>query len=186
MMGVLSVFSEYSEINAAIYLSGYAPASDTAKLKSYGITLVVDATNIPQAPTRIASLKEMGIDYMNVPVDDIEEAPISTYFDAVCAKLMEVKNAGRKALVHCAAGISRSATLVIVYLVKHEAMTLRDAYELVRARRPVICPNNGFWHQMIAFERALRGAASVLMRRTRFRGELPDCYALVRAADRRH
>lgn len=58
-------------------------------------------------------------------------------------------------------GKSRSATLVLIYLVKHCGMTLREAFLMLKAKRPIVEPNIGFWRQMINFEEKLIGRASV-------------------------
>ena len=53
-------------------------------------------------------------------------------------------------------GISRSATLVIAYLLHaHSDMTLFDAFQLVSTRRR-IWPNDGFCRQLIQFDREIR------------------------------
>ena len=44
-------------------------------------------------------------------------------------------------VVHCAAGISRSATVVLGYLLLHCKRSLRDAFAHVMERRPCIWPN---------------------------------------------
>lgn len=49
-----------------------------------------------------------------------------------------------KVLVHCHRGVSRSATIVIMYLMRKFKLTLRDAYKLVKSRRDKIDPNAGF------------------------------------------
>ncbi|KHJ82541.1 hypothetical protein OESDEN_17765 [Oesophagostomum dentatum] len=85
------------------------------------------------------------------------------------------------------AGVSRSASLVMIYLVKHERMTLRQAYHYVKSARPVIRPNVGFWKQMVEFEKRLRGAASVTMVMTNQCDlPIPDIYVddLKRAQER--
>jgi len=56
-------------------------------------------------------------------------------------------------LVHCAAGVSRSATVVIAYLVQHAGMSLREAALAVKSQRPIAYPNAGFWRTLFAFER---------------------------------
>jgi dual specificity phosphatase 3 len=63
-------------------------------------------------------------------------------------------------LVHCAAGVSRSPTLVLAFLIVEEKMTLRAAYDLVSSRR-LIQPNEGFMEQLIRLEIRERGEASV-------------------------
>ena len=61
--------------------------------------------------------------------------------------------AGERVLVHCAAGISRSSTIVLAYLVARRGYTLREAFEHVHARRPVVWPNDGFMEALIQLER---------------------------------
>ncbi len=52
-----------------------------------------------------------------------------------------------KVLVHCAMGLSRSASLVLAYLMIHEGMTLGEAIKAVAQHRN-ICPNSGFMEQL--------------------------------------
>lgn len=56
-------------------------------------------------------------------------------------------------MVHCLAGVSRSVSLVLAYLIKHRGMSYREAYELIKGRRKIIHPNDGFIEQLKRFER---------------------------------
>jgi predicted protein tyrosine phosphatase len=58
-------------------------------------------------------------------------------------------------LVHCFAGVSRSATIVIAYLMVEYGMTLNDALIHVRKQRYFINPNDGFRRQLQTFQREL-------------------------------
>jgi hypothetical protein len=70
--------------------------------------------------------------------------------------------AGDAVLVHCVAGVSRSAAVVAAWLVIHERRTLRDAVSAVRVARPVAMPNVGFWRALRGIEAGEReGASSV-------------------------
>ncbi|XP_064174444.1 dual specificity protein phosphatase 13B-like isoform X3 [Anguilla rostrata] len=60
----------------------------------------------------------------------------------------------RKVLVHCAMGVSRSATLVLAFLMICENLTLVEAINAVRQHRD-ICPNAGFLSQLRRLERTL-------------------------------
>lgn len=51
-------------------------------------------------------------------------------------------------MVHCAGGVSRSASFIIAYLMKKENMTYLDAFAYVKQRRNVINPNPGFKTQL--------------------------------------
>jgi atypical dual specificity phosphatase len=52
-------------------------------------------------------------------------------------------------------------TIAIAYLMKVEGMSLREAHDFVRAKRPVSKPNVGFLKQLSAFELQLRGTTSM-------------------------
>lgn len=70
------------------------------------------------------------------------------------------KRAGGKALVHCRVGVSRSATLVIAYVMHEMDLSLADAYLLVRARRLniLIQPTILFMWTLHAWEEEIRGS----------------------------
>ena len=55
-------------------------------------------------------------------------------------------------MVHCLAGVSRSVSLVIAYFIKHCNMTFQEAYNLIKARRRIIHPNEGFVSQLKKYE----------------------------------
>ena len=61
---------------------------------------------------------------------------------------------GRGAVVvHCAAGISRSACVVLGYMVVHGGKSLRDALRHTIERRPCIWPNEGFMAALVDLRR---------------------------------
>lgn len=62
--------------------------------------------------------------------------------------------------VHCAAGRSRSATLVIAYMMKSRRLSLRNAIYAVSRARPAIKPNIGFFQQLCRYEKELLGSRS--------------------------
>lgn len=69
--------------------------------------------------------------------------------------LEEVRKNNGVVLVHCMAGISRSVTLTIAYLMAHFGMSMQDAYQYVKDKRPAISPNLNFMGQLVEFEREL-------------------------------
>jgi len=58
-------------------------------------------------------------------------------------------------LVHCFAGVSRSASTVIAYLMKMNQMDYKSAYNFCKDKRMVTCPNPGFVRQLKEFESTL-------------------------------
>lgn len=59
---------------------------------------------------------------------------------------------GNAVLVHCQAGISRSATVCIAYLIRYHHLSLVAAHGVVKAAREIICPNAGFLNQLQQWE----------------------------------
>ena len=57
--------------------------------------------------------------------------------------------------MHCAVGVSRSATLVLAYLMLYHRLTLVEAIKKVKDHRG-ISPNRGFLRQLLALDRRLR------------------------------
>ena len=74
------------------------------------------------------------------------------------------------------AGVSRSATICIAYLMKYKSMTLFEAYQYLKAVRPQIRPNPGFFEQLIEYEKKLyNGCVTVNMISSSI-GKIPDVY----------
>ncbi|KXZ43410.1 hypothetical protein GPECTOR_91g564 [Gonium pectorale] len=61
---------------------------------------------------------------------------------------------GSVVLVHCAAGMSRSATVVIAYLMASERLPYDSAFRDVKTARPCVYPNLGFLFQLWEWEGA--------------------------------
>ncbi|CAN7983430.1 unnamed protein product [Ixodes hexagonus] len=151
-------FNVISQVTDYLYLSGIRAISLNA-VRTIGITTIINCSiDLPDLP--------MGADdvqFVRVRVDDSPLFDMSIYFDPMSDRIHEVYLRGGKVLVHCMAGASRSPTLCLAYLMKYHRMRLRDAFRYIKARRPVVHPNNGFFKQLIDYEKQLFGSASVEM-----------------------
>ena len=65
------------------------------------------------------------------------------YFDSCVAYIEEGIKEGGNVLVHCAMGVSRSATVVVAFLMKNKGMKRDEAIDWVKSKRH-INPNKGF------------------------------------------
>ncbi|KAL4647593.1 dual specificity protein phosphatase 14 [Arapaima gigas] len=158
-----------AQITPSLFLSRGNVASNRSLLLSKGITCVVNAT------IELPNFNWPHVEYVKVPLADMPHSPISLYFDSVADKIHSVGRKRGAVLVHCAAGVSRSASLCLAYLMKYHRVSLAEAHAWVKARRPVIRPNGGFWRQLIEYERKLFGRNSVKMVQTPY-GVIPDVY----------
>jgi hypothetical protein len=128
------------------------PALDEAVLAAHGITHVVNATNrcVPNQFTHLT--------YCNVDLDDDEASELTPHFKRVFDFIKGAQGAdGREGavLVHCMCGVSRSATLVIAYLMRENSWSARRAFEWTKAQRPVVAPNPAFAAELLALEKVL-------------------------------
>lgn len=77
-------------------------------------------------------------------------------FIYLCLLFLSLKECARKnnqkVLVHCQAGISRSPTIVIAYLMKKQNLSMNDAYNLVSDKRKIIGPNLLFMSQLSEYD----------------------------------
>lgn len=103
------------------------------------------------------------IDSLRVAVEDDSNANIYPYFDPVADRIQDVVSRNGHVLVHCLAGVSRSASIVIAWLMKYKRMDLKSAFNHCYIQRPVIRPNNGFLNQLMAYEKHLFNTNSIQM-----------------------
>jgi hypothetical protein len=72
---------------------------------------------------------------------------------SIIPKLYEEKD--KKILFHCYAGVSRSSTFAIAYLMIINKLNIDDAYNLVKSKREIIQPNKGFLKTLIEFNKLI-------------------------------
>jgi dual specificity MAP kinase phosphatase len=93
--------------------------------------------------------------WLHISIDDSMEENISQHFRQVIDFVENARAKGQSVLIHCAAGISRSSTLVIAYLMWKHSWTRKEAVEYVVERRRIVDPNDGFMDQLGTFEREI-------------------------------
>ena len=164
-----TMFAQIAQITDSLFLSS-AHAVTTRKLQSKGITQVVNCT------LEVAELRSNDIKTVRILIADAPQSDLGVHFLKVASVIEKEKNKGGKTLVHCVAGISRSATLCIAYLMKYHEMDLRKAYYHVKEKRPVIHPNPGFFRQLIVFEKHLYNNKSTVKMVNSPIGMVPDVY----------
>ncbi|NXC93780.1 DS13B phosphatase, partial [Certhia familiaris] len=132
-----------------IYLGDAWAARSKTTLQSLNITHILNAAAGPYSiNTGAKYYADLQIEYYGVEAFDDPSFNLSTFFyDAANFIGKALNSSGGKVFVHCAMGLSRSATLVLAFLMIHENMTLVDALKTVNTHRN-ICPNLGFLSQL--------------------------------------
>jgi len=103
-----------------------------AWIKAQGITAVLSLT---VAPLKRGDVEKLGLRYKHIPLQNHHAPPIEKLKEAV-NYLREVVEAGGKVLVHCAAGLGRTGTVLAAYFIITRRMTHEEAVQLVRRLRP--------------------------------------------------
>ncbi|XP_033756697.1 dual specificity protein phosphatase 1-like [Pecten maximus] len=146
----ISVPSEPVELLAHLYIGNALSAAGKDVLLTHGITAILNVSNNCQ------NHFDADFRYKNIPVDDNPLVDLSTWFTEAISFIDEVKRQGGKTLVHCQAGISRSATICLAYIMQSQCLSLDEAFEFVKSRRSVISPNISFLQQLLDFEKEIQ------------------------------
>ncbi|KAM0747663.1 phosphatases II, partial [Meredithblackwellia eburnea MCA 4105] len=170
-----------SRILSFLYLGNLAHASNALMLKELGITHVVSMGESAMSPPRQPPFSLSSINSSNsrwnlptnslwleeclgniavldiVDIADDGIAGIRRTFDECLDFIEDARVTGGKVLVHCRVGVSRSATVVIAYLMRELELDLKSAYLLTRSRRLniLIQPNLPFAATLHAYEAEL-------------------------------
>jgi protein-tyrosine phosphatase len=96
------------------------------------------------------------IDWYRFVIDDSHNENIMKYFYSVYNLIKMSITEGKNILIHCAAGVSRSPTLAIAYLMIDNKWSVEETVDYVRKKRPQIEPNIGFMKQLKQLEYQLR------------------------------
>ncbi|KHN85046.1 Dual specificity protein phosphatase 14 [Toxocara canis] len=157
-MGMLSfrVNEEYAQINEVVpglFVCGVS-ALNTNNMQMNRISVIINAT------TEVPNLRVLGnIPRVKLWLEDAPQAYIYPHLELQSDQIEAVIAGGGRVLVHSVGGISRCASICLAFLTKHRCRSLRDAYQLMASRRPMVRPNIGFWRQLIAFEQNVKGNA---------------------------
>jgi len=89
-----------------------------------------------------------------IPIDDHHHDPLLPHFDITYHFIQNALSQNKSGvLVHCAAGISRSSSVVIAYMMKKFEISFEEAKKRVKTKRRVVDPNTGFEIQLKLYEK---------------------------------
>ncbi|TPX47197.1 hypothetical protein SeLEV6574_g02802 [Synchytrium endobioticum] len=147
----------YSQILPWLYLgSDSLPTGVEASenLRALGITHVLNMANEIK-DEEVENDGRFGYKWIRTE-DSADHAMDEPLAEAVSFIQNAHKNPDAVVFVHCKAGKSRSVTAVLAWLITHNNMTLKEAYQHVRTKRPEASPNLGFFAVLMRMEQDAR------------------------------
>lgn len=114
------LWNEPVNIIDGLYLGNAFNAADYEWLKEHKIRVIVNATSCVSNYFEAASGEVQEFQYHRYDTEDLSSGSLSEHYESFCQVVEDarVRNGGEMALVHCFAGKSRSAALVLYYLSK--------------------------------------------------------------------
>lgn len=136
-----------SLITPHLYLGNARNAQDINFLKSKKISFIINcAKELPNYFPN-TSLQYLRLDLNDLPTQPIDQA-LTTSSDVILNNI----NKGVVTFVHCAAGISRSSSVVIYAIMKLHDWPFETSYRFVKEMHPNTHPNPGFVDQLIKMQ----------------------------------
>ena len=131
-----------NQIEPNLWLGSYQSACNKSNL------ICLKIKNILIVGNRMKQKFPESFNYLQIPIDDDERENIFSLFPKLI-KFIEASLAKNEGiLVHCLGGVSRSATIVIAYMIKTKKWKMRRALKYVKEKRSCINPNKGFLDQL--------------------------------------
>ncbi|CAM5082130.1 unnamed protein product [Eretmochelys imbricata] len=134
-----------------LYLGCQRDVLNKELMQQNAIGYVLNASNTCPKPDFIPESH-----FLRVPVNDSFCEKILPWLDKSVDFIEKAKASNGRVLVHCLAGISRSATIAIAYIMKRMDMSLDEAYRFVKEKRATISPNFNFLGQLLDFEKKIK------------------------------
>ncbi len=153
-------FCSFSEIKnpkdskkGGLYLGNYETIQDSLFLTQHKITHVISLTKYHKL--FLNHINEYNIEHLALEIDDDEESDILCLFEKTGEFIQKGLKEGN-VLVHCIGGVSRSASVVIAFLIGFENMPFQEALKFVQSKRKQVYPNQGFLEQILVYEEKLK------------------------------
>ncbi|KAM8947556.1 dual specificity protein phosphatase 22-A-like [Pelodytes ibericus] len=136
-----------SQILHGLYLGNIRDSEDKVSLSRNGITHILSVHN--NAKPLLPELS-----YLCIAASDSSNQNLIQHFKACIKYIHESRLNGGGCLVHCLAGVSRSTTIVVAYLMTVTDFSWEDCLSAVKCVRSYVDPNLGFQQQLQEYQMA--------------------------------
>ena len=148
-LATIDEIEKLSEVVPGLFISSISCMSDDI-LEEQNIKNTISVT---KNPPKVNNDK---INRMYILINDTHGENIDEYFDKAYDFIEKSLDKNEKVLVHCKIGMSRSATIIISYLMKKYNMTVDESLKYLKEKRSIIKPNSYFYRKLKLYEKKLK------------------------------
>ncbi|KAK9294198.1 hypothetical protein QLX08_011118 [Tetragonisca angustula] len=134
-----------NKVLPGLYVGNYHDSKDADQLERFEITHILA---IHDTARRLHSDKH----YLCILAADSPDQNLSQYFSLCNDFIHAARLRGGNVLIHCLAGMSRSVTVAVAYIMSTTNLSWKEALKVVRVGRSIANPNVGFQQQLKDFE----------------------------------
>ncbi|CAD6591002.1 MAG: hypothetical protein ASARMPREDX12_004884 [Alectoria sarmentosa] len=141
------------EILSRLYLGDLRAAENTKLLRRNNVSFVLSIKHKNLSRATRDAYQQARISHVHIVKRDTLCEELLSILGPACDMIEGGLANGRAVLVHCALGRSRSATVMIAYIMRRMDMGCNDALQMVQSRRAMIDPNPAFLEQLDVWEK---------------------------------
>ncbi|XP_070566258.1 dual specificity protein phosphatase 19-like [Ptychodera flava] len=135
------------DVRPWLLLSSQDVAAELPLLRQHKVTHILNVASL------VDNHFENEFKYLKLNILDLPETDITSYFDQCFQFIDGAKTSGGVALIHCNAGVSRSVSIIVAYLMTTEKIPMEESMRQLKQVRPAVGPNQGFKQQLQQYEK---------------------------------
>ncbi|EKX34944.1 hypothetical protein GUITHDRAFT_90369, partial [Guillardia theta CCMP2712] len=141
---------ECTRITDYLYVGGLHVAQNLELLKGVGISHIINCSRITSE-----NFFPDSFTYMSIYINDAPSEDISCHIYDAVHFIDKARKAGKKILVHCTQGVSRSCSICIAYTMLKEKVSYDEAFQRLKLKRGICNPNAGFCSQLVRWSKRI-------------------------------
>lgn len=142
------------QVTPGLFIGDWRDAVNQRAVNFLGITHIISIAGVENY-VHYKRLIPRHVELMMFCIEDNDNVSIRSMLDLACDFIHKGRTTGNT-LVHCVAGVSRSASFVIAYMIRELGYGYESALRVLRMARPICAPNRGFEKQLRDYEKEVQ------------------------------
>lgn len=159
-----------SRITPFLYIGNAQNAQDPIFLKSINASLIVNCAK------EVPNFFPKNVEYIRLELDDSPKQDIGPILDPISADIIHCMRNKKVVFVHCAAGISRSSSVIIYTIMKLHNWDYEKAFNFVKDLHPNTSPNAGFVEQLTHHKNGKNNRNENFEKQNNYKGKVKPKY----------